>query len=254
MQIRYDSNADVLYIKLQDIPVHDTVNVGKGIFFDYDRIKEPVGIKIHQASRFFDDKKELNIKLAIPDSKSPGEELINDKKRVMNIANMLSDDNISDQRDDYTFGVVFSHFNQNEGPFPIITIPSTLENHFQFLVNLSDRAFSTTGFVEETSNENIATFDFSFDKIDMKCIAFAFAITVPEARGQKEDMTLTILLNQEYGEIINNFASEILPSVRWIREIAENKSPRENVVSQMEGLRNLVTRIIIAYKEVHNLE
>jgi len=44
MQISYDSTADVLYIKLQDNPVDDTVKIGKGIFFDYDRKKEPVGI------------------------------------------------------------------------------------------------------------------------------------------------------------------------------------------------------------------
>ncbi len=39
--------------------------------------------------------------------------------------------------------------------------------------------------------------------------------------------------------------------ILWIRSLIENKSPRENVATQIEGLRNLVSRIITVYQEIY---
>ena len=51
-------------------------------------------------------------------------------------------------------------------------------------------------------------------------------------------------------QFINAISSEILPIIRWIRSLIENKSPQENVTTQIEGLRNLVTRIITMQQEL----
>ena len=188
----------------------------------------------------------------LPFQKFRKEEVVGiNKERVMRRANSLSDEEATAQIDDHSFGVVLSYFDQFEGPIPSIGVPRLLEENFQFLLDLSDRSFSATGFVEEKTEVKVAIFDISLDSTRMKCISYAFAIDVLEARGGKDNMTINFLINPSYVEIINNFSSELLPMVRWICSLIENKSPRENVATQIEGLRNLVSRIITAYQEIY---
>ncbi|MFQ6123938.1 MAG: hypothetical protein ACE5R6_04930 [Candidatus Heimdallarchaeota archaeon] len=169
----------------------------------------------------------------------------------MRRANSLSDKDVIAQIDDHSYGVVLSYFDQFEGPIPAISVPPLLEDNFQFLMDLSDRSFSATGFVEETMDVKITTFDISLQGTRVKCISYAFSIDVLEARGGRDNMTLILLVNLTFEELINNFSSELIPMVKWIRSLIENKSPRENVATQIEGLRNLVSRIIIAYQEIY---
>jgi len=174
-----------------------------------------------------------------------------DKNRVMALANLLSDEEILVRREEHTFGVVLSFFDQFEGPLPIIGVPELLEDNFQFLMTLSDQAFNATGFVEETSEEKIAIFDIKLENIPMKCLSWAFAIDVLEARGGRDNMTLNLLVNPKYGDLVINLSSEIIPTIRWIRSLIENKTPRENIATQMSGIRNLCSRIITAYQEIY---
>ncbi|MFQ6123334.1 MAG: DUF2341 domain-containing protein [Candidatus Heimdallarchaeota archaeon] len=177
-----------------------------------------------------------------------------DKERVMAIANQMSDDEVIARLDDHTYGVILSFFDQREGPVPSIITPSLLEDHMQFLVDLSDRSFSAGGFVEETTEEKVTIFDLRLGEARMMCVSYAFAIDNPEARGGKENMTINLLVDPVYSELTNIFSPEILPSVRQIRSLIETKVPRENISAQMDGLRSLVTRIIAAYQELYGEE
>ncbi|MFQ5821440.1 MAG: hypothetical protein ACE5I5_15760, partial [Candidatus Heimdallarchaeota archaeon] len=175
-----------------------------------------------------------------------------DKERVMAIAlNQMTDEDLIARLDDHTYGVILSFFDQREGPVPSIITPSLLEDHMQFLVDLSDRSFSAGGFVEETTEEKVTIFDLRLGESRMICISYGFAIDNPEARGGKENMTINLLVDPVYGELTNIFSPEILPSVRQIRSLVETKAPRLNISSHMDGLRSLVTRIIAAYQELY---
>jgi len=174
-----------------------------------------------------------------------------DKARVMNIANKMTDDEVIARLDDHTYGVILSFFDQREGPIPSIVTPVILDDHMQFLVDLSDRSFSAGGFVEETTEEIVTIFDTRLAESRMVCVSYAFALENPEARGGKENMTINLLVDPIYGELLNIFSPEILPSVRSIRSLIESKSARENISSQMDGLRSLVTRIIAAYQDLY---
>lgn len=64
-------------------------------------------------------------------------------------------------------------------------------------------------------------------------------------------MTINVLIDPTYAELTQIFSPEILPAIRWIRSLIENKSPREMVRTQMEGLRSFVAQIITAYQEAY---
>ena len=51
MKITFDPQADALYIELHSIKVHETKEVGEGIFLDYDEKGELRGIEILYASQ-----------------------------------------------------------------------------------------------------------------------------------------------------------------------------------------------------------
>ena len=68
MKINYDPKADALYIKLTNLEVQESDEVGKGIIIDYDSKGEPIGIEVLKASRLFGGKKEVSIELALTES------------------------------------------------------------------------------------------------------------------------------------------------------------------------------------------
>lgn len=46
MEIKYDSDADAMYIKLKDVKVHHTKEIEKNIIFDYGKNGDIRGIEI----------------------------------------------------------------------------------------------------------------------------------------------------------------------------------------------------------------
>ena len=51
MQIRYDSEADVLTFVLRDLPPFDSVEESGGLIISYSKDREPVSVEILSASR-----------------------------------------------------------------------------------------------------------------------------------------------------------------------------------------------------------
>ncbi|HMF32641.1 MAG TPA: DUF2283 domain-containing protein [Candidatus Lokiarchaeia archaeon] len=68
MKIKYDPQADALYILFTEQPVEESDEVSKGIIIDYNATEEPVGIEILKASRLFKGKKEVLVELPLPES------------------------------------------------------------------------------------------------------------------------------------------------------------------------------------------
>ena len=174
-----------------------------------------------------------------------------DKERVMNIAKQMSSEGVLTQVDEHTFGVVLSYFDQRGGAVPTLITPPLLQDHTQFLTDLSDRSFSAAGFVEETTEEKVTIFNIRLFETRMVCISYTFAFDNPTTRRRKENLNTTLLVDPDYGELTNIFTPEILPSVREIRALIEKRAERKIVTHQMEGLRNLVTKIIAAYLQVY---
>lgn len=51
MKVRYDSEADILYILLREGKIKDTVEVGEDVFVEYGENDEIIGIEIWQARK-----------------------------------------------------------------------------------------------------------------------------------------------------------------------------------------------------------
>ncbi|MEK7560398.1 MAG: DUF2283 domain-containing protein [Patescibacteria group bacterium] len=53
MRFHYDKNVDAFYIRLNDAPYEESVEMGDGVIFDYDPKGKIVGIEILDASQKF---------------------------------------------------------------------------------------------------------------------------------------------------------------------------------------------------------
>ncbi|AEA47492.1 DUF2283 domain-containing protein [Archaeoglobus veneficus] len=51
MKVRYDPEADILYILIKEGEVKDTVEVGEDVFIEYGEDEEIIGIEIWQARK-----------------------------------------------------------------------------------------------------------------------------------------------------------------------------------------------------------
>jgi uncharacterized protein YuzE len=51
MRVRYDPDADALYIRLDETPIANSAEVGPGIVLDYDSAGRVVGIEVLDAAR-----------------------------------------------------------------------------------------------------------------------------------------------------------------------------------------------------------
>jgi len=88
----------------------------------------------------------------------------------------------------------------------------------------------------------------------MICISYAFAASNPEARGGKENIPINLLVDRLYSELINIFSPEIIPVVREIRSLIEEKPDRMHVNTKMQSLRSYITQVIAAYQEIYGEE
>ena len=51
MKVKYDAEADILYIFIKGGKIKDTVEVGEGVFVEYGENDEIIGIEIWQARK-----------------------------------------------------------------------------------------------------------------------------------------------------------------------------------------------------------
>ena len=68
MKMSYDSKADALYIKLRNSKIDESDEISDGIVVDYDAAGKPVGIEFLHAAKFFGNKKEFQVEMALTES------------------------------------------------------------------------------------------------------------------------------------------------------------------------------------------
>ncbi|MHA1331567.1 MAG: hypothetical protein ACTSR2_10865, partial [Candidatus Hodarchaeales archaeon] len=73
----------------------------------------------------------------------------------------------------------------------------------------------------------------------------------PEARGGKENLTIVLLLRREWGENLLIFQDELLEKLREIRVLVENKQPPLEIEAKARELRELVSRLMIAFNHIY---
>ena len=161
-----------------------------------------------------------------------------------------------EKAEDVSLGVVASFFDQVRGPVPIIVYPEKLRTSEAILATLSDRSFSTLGFVPKPDEDKLATFRFQVTGEKCSVFAYAFATVKPEARGGQENLTLCFLIRPPWSNLenINKFSNETLEYLRKIRDLIVGQSDLKFIQKEMENLRNFYTRAMLVFRRKYKKE
>ena len=127
-----------------------------------------------------------------------------------------------------------------------------MKDNFNKLVELSDKSFSSSGFVSNFERENEASFEFDLTPNDqIKSLTFAFSLNRPEARGGAENLTLNILAHKEIYPLLNQFTGELRGNVHRIHVMLDEQVQQDLLLKAVKTLRIKISKIVKAYKELY---
>ena len=179
-----------------------------------------------------------------------------DKKQVLADLVKISENEVWERNDDISVGLVASFFDQVKGPIPVIVYPEKLRASEAMLANLSDRSFSTLGFVSSPSEDKNASFRFQIGGDKCTVFGYAYAFENPEARGGQENLSLCFLIRPPWGNLenLNKFSSELLERGRKIRDLMKEQADLKLVQKEMEQTRNFLTRAMLTFQRKYKKE
>ncbi len=176
-----------------------------------------------------------------------------DKDLVLSNVENITNQEIIRNMDFHTIGIIISFFDQKHGPIPIVIEPDILKDNFSELISLSDKSFSSCGFMDDSGKERTASFDFVFGQnSEVRVLSYAFALDRPKARSGKEHITLNILIQSHVFPLVNHFISELTDAVHKLHFLMDKK-PHEKtiVIIKIQQLRRLITKIICSYEQIY---
>ncbi|MFX0211135.1 MAG: hypothetical protein ACFFDT_34465, partial [Candidatus Hodarchaeota archaeon] len=179
-----------------------------------------------------------------------------DKKKVIEDLVKISENEVWEKNDDVSIGLIASFFDQVKGPVPIIVFPEKLRSSEAMLANLSDRSFSTLGFVSNPDEDKNATFRFQIGGEKCTVFGYAYAFANPEARGGQENLSLCFVIRPPWGNLenLNKFSSDLLERVRHIRKLMKEQADIKIVQKEMEQTRNFLTRAMLTFQRKYKME
>ncbi len=176
-----------------------------------------------------------------------------DKGLVMKGINKITEEEIINSLDLHSLGIVISYFDQRSGPLPLIVIPDLLQDNIPPLISLSDRSFNSCGFVDDFTSKLYSSFDYSLESlIRINSMSYSYSIENPEARGGADNYTANILIIPEIFPLISQFKEELQSAVHKIHMLMTNEPDnKEGILESVIELRNLVSYIVLSYKEIY---
>ncbi|MHA2096478.1 MAG: hypothetical protein ACW98F_17805, partial [Candidatus Hodarchaeales archaeon] len=179
-----------------------------------------------------------------------------DKKKIMEELIKISENEVWEENDKISLGIVVNFFDQTRGPIPIIYYPEKLSASETMAFALADRSFSTLGFVGNPDDDNHDTYRFQIGAERTQIFAYSFAKKDPEARGGQENLSLSFIIRDPWGNLenVNRFLAELLEYSRKIRVLALENADMKIIQKEMEILRNFFTRAMLTFRRKYEKE
>lgn len=176
-----------------------------------------------------------------------------DKDLVMKKINEVSNFELSTSLNLHTLGITLATFDEDMGPTPLFTTPKSLEKGSSFLYKINFRSFSNCEFAPDLNVLNQAIYNYTHsEKGVMKVLSHSFALDRPHYRGGQENITLSILIYPTFYTILSPFLDTIMKRIKTIHNLL-NSNPEDKRVIMLEmiELRELISKIILAYLTYH---
>lgn len=176
-----------------------------------------------------------------------------DKDLVIKTIEEISELEVSNTIDNYIIGIVLSFFDQNDGPIPLVVEPPLLKGKIFELIKISDRSFSTTGFIKKFDVETSVSFEFEFEDGEyIKTLTYGFSLPHPEARGSMENFTFNVLVIPEIFPLVIQFSEYFASRIKKIHHLMEKRADQKEIIyEEIVKFRQFITAIILSYEKIY---
>jgi hypothetical protein len=154
-------------------------------------------------------------------------------------------------------GVILSIFDQRKGPIPLLwdhslelpvyksRMPIEIDN---FLLKISDQAYSSLGFEEHGDERRTGTMRLSKERM----VGFIHGITLEnkQARGGVENLTLVSLTNVENADLLLNYQEFLYPEIDSLINALEKKKHVSEINKNISEIRNKSVIIMLAAQKI----
>ncbi|MFW9998145.1 MAG: hypothetical protein ACFFD4_39250 [Candidatus Odinarchaeota archaeon] len=154
----------------------------------------------------------------------------------------------------HTLGIVVAFFDQDRGPVPIIVIPESLKENYNLLINLVDLSFGNCQVLSDFENESSASFELSLGGgLFVNCLSFGFSLNRPRSRGGAENITLSILINNDIFPLVSQFTSYFKEKVHEIHLLMDShQEDKDKVTLKLLDLRKFISSAVLAYNRTYS--
>ncbi|MCK5142063.1 MAG: hypothetical protein KAQ70_07710, partial [Candidatus Heimdallarchaeota archaeon] len=157
--------------------------------------------------------------------------------------------------------IMLSIFDQRKGPIPLVTDHSLSVGRYlgrmqigieNFLLKIADQAYSSLGFEEHTDERRVGSIVLPSEKM----IGFLQGIQLknPQARGGFENLSLIVLADREYGNLLLNYQEYLYPKIDELDVALKGKDSLKKVEELMKEIRKISVIIILAAQKAETAQ
>jgi hypothetical protein len=168
----------------------------------------------------------------------------------------ISEEEINKKMIDASPGVILTIFDQAKGPIPLLEDHSLEESKYKprmrigvenFLLKISDQAYSSLGFEEHDDRRRIGSINLPNE--DM--IGFIHGIQLPNKmmRGGFENLALIVLADNQYGSYLLANQEFLFPEIDELIEALKQKQPLGEIKALLALIRRRSIIIMLAGKK-----
>ncbi len=158
-------------------------------------------------------------------------------------------------------GVVLTIFDQRKGPIPLVADHSLTIGRYigrmtigveNFMLKIADQAYSSLGFEEHDAGRRVGSIVLPTEKM----IGFVHGVQLPNkmARGGFENLSLIVLADSEYGNLLLNYQEHIYEEVDSLIKLLKDKKPLKEVEIKLESIRKLSVVIMLSAQKAEPKE
>lgn len=166
-------------------------------------------------------------------------------------------DDIMERYEELSPGVILTIFDQKKGPIPLIASHSLDSTRYlgrmqigveNFLLKIADQAYSSLGFEEHDVGRRVGSIILPTEKM----IGFVHGVQLPNkmARGGFENLSLIVLADSEYGNLLLNYQEFVYDEIDTIVDALKDKKQLKQVEEILRIVRHKSVKIMLTAEKI----
>ncbi len=173
------------------------------------------------------------------------------------VMEIVTIDEIKERYETLSPGVILTIFDQKKGPIPLIASHSLDTTRYlgrmqigveNFMLKIADQAYSSLGFEEHDVGRRVGSIILPTEKM----IGFVHGVQLPNkmARGGFENLSLIVLADSEFGNLLLNYQEYIYDEIDVIIEALKTKKHLKQVEELLRIVRHKSVKVMLTAEKV----